>query len=254
MQLNELQSQFLHSLLADSEDVDPDIRANGLSPKCRLQIYRNNFTGVLIDALRSIYPKIVKIVGDAFFNHAADCYLHAYPSVSGDLRNYGKHFAEFISNFAPAQTLSYLPDIARLEWIYHEIFHAAEAPSLNLAELSKISADQYDRIYFYLHPACRLISSDFPLLQIWQLCEHEKNEIVDLNSGGIYLLVARRALEIYFDPITAAEFTFLQALQTNKFFSDACALALEKIPNFDVSACLKKRILDGTIIGFTVNL
>ena len=44
----------------------------------------------------------------------------------------------------------------RLEWGYHGVFHAADAPTLNLTALSLVSAENYYCIKFTLHPASRL--------------------------------------------------------------------------------------------------
>lgn len=254
MRLNKLQFQFLNALLSEVDDsVLSNIRTNGLSVKRRLQIYRNNFVGGLTEALQAIYPKIKQLVGEDFFNYTADCYIHAYPSVSSDLRNYGSHFSEFLRTFSHASSLPYLPDMAQLEWMVHEVFHAGDAPSLNLTTLSTLSTELYNSIRFHLHPASKLFSSIFPILQIWQIClENTNNEkIINLETRGIELLIIRRELEIAFDVLTQPEFAFLSVCSNNGTLTEACDAALKIDSGFDVTTCLQQHILRGNIIGLS---
>ncbi len=253
MQLNNLQSQFRDAMLNETDaSVTSNIRTNGLSTKRRLQIYRNNITAVLTGALQAIYPTIQKLVGEDFFRYTANCYLHAHSSTSGNLHNFGNYFSDFLATFPAASSLPYLPDVARLEWGYHEVFHAADAPTLNLTALSLVSAENYDRIKFTLHPASRLFSSNFPILKIWQLCanENEQDGNVDLGGGGIHLLIVRRDLEIVFEELAVAEYALLLTLSNKHPLVDACDAALKISADFDVTTCLQQHVLRGTIVDF----
>jgi len=40
------------------------------------------------------------------------------------LAEYGDGFADFLAGFAPAQSLPYLADVARLEWAINAAYHA----------------------------------------------------------------------------------------------------------------------------------
>lgn len=252
MQLADLQVRFLNNILDENNnDLTYQIPANGLAATRRFQIYRNNITLGLTTALQAIYPMTQRVVGENFFSYAADRYLHSYPLTSGDLRNYGSHFSQFLRDYTPAQTLPYLPDLANLEWMYHEVFHAADASLLNLTRLSTIAEEQYDSIQFHFHPASRLFSSNFPVLAIWRLCAAQKDEAVDLNDGGVQLLIIRRKLEMYFEPLSKGEFSFLTALSENNSLLAACNCALEIMPDFDLSASLQQHILRGTIVDFS---
>jgi hypothetical protein len=49
------------------------------------------------------------------------------------MAHYGAGFADFIANFPPAAGLPYLADMARLECLYVQVYHAADdAPAMRV--------------------------------------------------------------------------------------------------------------------------
>ncbi len=252
--LHNLQSQFRDTLLTvpNNDLLATQIRANGLQKQRRLQIYRNNVQTGLTDALRAVYPMTQRLIGEACFCFTAQHYLEMYPSTSSSLLDFGNHFPEFVAVFPALQSLPYLTDVARLEGNYHEVFHAADAPNLNLMLLGTISEQDYDTIQFQLHPSSKLFSSSFPILKIWQFCLNNlAEETLELSSEGINLLVIRRNLEIIFEELTTGEFWFLTALSQGKVLKDACEQVLQKVPDFDISTCLQQQILRSNVVSFS---
>jgi hypothetical protein len=81
----------------------------------RLAIYRANAAASVAAALSGAYPVLRQVVGDGFFAGLARGYQRDAPSTSGDLTDYGEHFAGFIDGFPHARSLPYLADLARLE-------------------------------------------------------------------------------------------------------------------------------------------
>jgi hypothetical protein len=219
----------------------------------RLQIYRNNIFIKHTATLKIVYPAIVKLVGENFFNYAADSYINAYLANSHSLNDFGQHFADFLATFPAAAHLLYLPDVARLEWCSHQVYHAADHPLLDVTQLQTIPAEKQALIKFQLHPAAQLFTSDFPILRIWQMCQKENTDdaAIDLAEGGIKLLVIRRDYEVLFEPLSDVEFTFLSTFSQQQNFADACANTLAISANFDIAQCLQQNITRGTIVDFS---
>src|SRR4029077_8861696 len=134
----------------------------------RAAIYRRNVLANLRGALAAAYPVVRRLVGDAFFDEAADRYARAHPSASGDLHRHGEAFAAFLERYAPARDLDYLPDVARLEWIIAQAFHAADARVFDFAALAALPEVERGRIRLDLQPPARLIESPHPILSIWE--------------------------------------------------------------------------------------
>jgi len=253
--LRDLQQGFAGAVLDDASDgFDQAVIANGLTGARRLQIYHNNFYISLTDALVAVYPVISRLVGDEFFRYMARAYIQAHPSVSGNLHDFGDQFALFINGFAPASELVYLSDVAKLEWAYHVVFHAAECAYFDVAKLHQISEQQYEQLTFSLNPASRLLTSDYPILTIWQANQADNfdDSGIDLNTGGSKILVIRRNRQVEFESLSNGEYVFLEALAQGINFSTACKLSIQADPECTVEQYFQNHVQAKTIIDFVV--
>ena len=102
----------------------------------RLQVYRNNVFVSLLQALADVYPVLVRLVGRDYFDQAARRFVREHPSRSGNLHDFGSELPGFLGRLPEAASLPYLPDVAALEWAWHEAFHAGDAPALEAARRS----------------------------------------------------------------------------------------------------------------------
>jgi hypothetical protein len=209
LMLRELQERFAQAVLGRDDTVlGQHVLANGMTGGMtgarRLQVYRNNTLASLTEALAAVYPVVRRLVGEAFFGYTAREYILAHPSVSGNLHDFGGEFAAFLARFPGAAELVYLPDVARVEWAYHQVFHEADPPPLDLAALAGVSPEHYGALRFRLHPASRLLTSPYPVLRIWAVNQEgfEGDQTVDLAEGGVKLLVIRRGLEVMLEPLS----------------------------------------------------
>jgi Putative DNA-binding domain len=147
----------------------PGVRARGLAAERRLQVYRNNLFASLTEVLAAVYPVTRRLVGEAYFGHAARGYIAAHPSRSGDVHRYGGCFAEYLGGCPGSEALVYLPDTARLEWDYHNAFHAEQHSPLDPDDLRAVAPEDYPRLRLMLQPSARLLASDYPVLRIWRV-------------------------------------------------------------------------------------
>lgn len=169
----------------------------------RFDVYRASFESNLCNALRNTYPVVNRLVGEAFFGQAARAYLRAHPSRCGDLHEYGAHFATFLAALDSLGDLPYLPDVARLEWLAHQAFHAADAETLTLGVLTELSPEACAGLC--LLPSVRLMRSEFPVHRIWQVNQESwaGDAVVSLEEGGARLAVSREGLDIVLLPLEA---------------------------------------------------
>ena len=65
----------------------------------RYNVYRNNVTVSLIDALAAIYPAVQRITGVEFFRAMARFHVRATPPTSPLLFEYGRDFPAFIETY-----------------------------------------------------------------------------------------------------------------------------------------------------------
>lgn len=253
--LHKLQGGFRDALLGDDTGLmDTQIRADGLPPEYRLGIYRNNVFTNLREALRALFPVIERLVGKEFFDYTADAYIRLYPSPAGDLNQFGEHLAEFLVDFEPASGLPYLADMAGLEWLVHKVYHAAEHNELAIDQLATLAPEHYGELHFILNPASALFKSTYPLHRIWQVNQpgYAGDPVVNLNAGGVKLLIERRAGLIELQTLNAGEWALLESLAADDVFATACDKALHAEPSFDLGNTLTRLVTQATLADFRI--
>ena len=221
----------------------------------RFDIYRGNARANAAKALAAAYPIVGKIVGGEFFSGLAREYESRFPSVSGDLNDYGESFAAFLAAFAPAQDIPYLADVARLEWRVHRAHYAADAKPFDATRLSSVPAEKQLHLIPRLHPACSLLHSGFPLARIWEAHqESHRGEIdVDFSRRSAAVLVYRPRFRVEVTDIGDAEAAFLAAAQDGATLEAALTAALSLDSSFDLGRSLGEWIGSSVIVDFTLN-
>ncbi len=103
--------------LFDPERTPPAIVSgpNGKAAGKRHNIYRNNVTVSLINALAATFPATQRITGADFFRAMARFHVRATPPKSPLLFEYGHDFPDFIERYEYAQSMPWLADVARIE-------------------------------------------------------------------------------------------------------------------------------------------
>lgn len=247
--LPEAQRLFFAALLdrEHSAAVLPLLR-QGRSPSAaqRLQIYRNNLFEGLSDALRAVFPVLARLVGDDFFRQLARRFIVAYPLRSAQLHGFGRELPALLSTVAA--DWPYLADVAALEWAWHEVYHEADGAPLRPEHLARLPAARHLDLRLALVPAARLVASRYPLLRIWQAHQGEADPVFDLSldDGGVRLLLLRRALEIEFVLLSAAEHAWLAALAAGNTLAEATLAAFEHDAGFDLAAMLGRHLSLGS--------
>jgi len=204
----------------------------------------------LTDALAANFPATCWIVGEEFFRAMAWAYAVLEPPASPILLDYGAGFPGFIARFAPADSLPYLADIARIERAWTEAYHASEARPLDPAMLSCVPQHVGAELCFALHPSVRLVRSQFPALTIWRMNVADGVPApVDLASGGEDTLVARPDAEVEVRSIPAGGAEFIEALAQGHSLLEAAKAGLCVSAGFDLTVNLTALLGAGVFVG-----
>lgn len=237
--------------LLDSEagvPVSLQVRDGG-PPARRFAVYRNNVYAGLIDALAKRFPATAKLVGDAFFRAMAREFVETSPPRSAVLLRYGGDFPDFIGAFPPAAAVPYLADVARLEWVWHEAYHAADAEPLSQEALSALGP-RAENVGFVLHPSLNLVRSAYPVITIWELSMRDgEDEPGRLPAGGEDALVLRPALQVTVRRLPPGGAAFVEALMAGAKLPAAAAIAEEAEPSFDLATNLAGLMRSGAFVG-----
>lgn len=217
----------------------------------RYAVHRNNVTVSLIDALAANFPAVARITGPDFFRAMARAHVRAHPPVSPLLFGYGCDFAAFIAAYPFAQDMPWLPDVARLERLWLDCFHAADAPPLAAEELARIAPGDLADLRFVPHPATRLFRSSWPTVTIFAMNRDGG------TPGPVHDVVAQDALLTRPDdevtvrilPVGAAD--FFAALLGGDSLGAAANAALAIAADFDVAAALGLLVEGGAFTALT---
>ncbi len=247
--LHDLQRDFAGFVFGDSSRVPAGIVANGIAPERRMAVYRNNTQTGLSQALRDTYPVVYRLVGAGFFDRLARAYIGKYPPAAACLLEFGANFAELIAGFAATASLPYLADVARLEWLHHRAYHAAESPAPTLTALHDFGPIDCGELTAKLHPSAGLLESDYPLLPIWlsNQADYLGDPHVNLDAGGCRLLVFRPQWEVEIRPLALAEYRCLAALAGRANLTAAVGAALACDPDFAVEPWLLAGLRSGLL-------
>lgn len=200
----------------------------------RLSLYRGNLSSAWHKTLSSAYPVLQALVGEDFFNGLARAYGKAHPSQSGDLNQFGAHFPDFLRHFPHVAQYPYFPDMAALEWAHHCAHYAADARPVNAADIASLSPEQLDNARLSLHPACRLIASEWAVVEVWQAHQPEwENDFpaqIDHRNHGLIVRPQWKADVLL---LTPGAFAALSGLQQGLALGAALDAALEIEPDFD---------------------
>ena len=248
--LLEVQRAVGRSIIAsDDAPAARYVFADGVPPRARLGIYRNNFVSNVTTALRLSYPAIHRLVGAEFFEGTAHIFISAEPPRRADLDAYGEGFSKFLAGFPPAGALSYLPGVARLEWAVNRALHAPDVEPLDLARLGAVAAADRDRIVFLPHPSVALVEADHPVDAIWRAVLAQDNDAmaaIDLDAGPIRLLVERRATGVEVTRLEEPAWRFAAALCASRLLQTA----IDTAPEVDAAALLAEHFAAGRFIRF----
>ncbi|NWA05139.1 HvfC/BufC N-terminal domain-containing protein [Pseudomonas gingeri] len=224
--------------------------SNGADPASRFAVYRNNVQSSLSNALADSYPVVMQLVGEAFFRAMAGVYVQHCPPASPILNHYGQDFGDFIQDFAPAASVPYLADVARLERLRINAYHAADATPVSPEQLGHYLADPESLITLrmHLHPSLAVLDSAHAVVSLWQAHQGEgRLEQIDPTRGEAALIL-RQHWQVEVFRIDSGTLAFIRSLQNDAPLAQAIAGACEAGAGFDPSQALALLIRHSAII------
>jgi hypothetical protein len=218
----------------------------------RYNVYRNNVTVSLINALAATYPAVQRITGVEFFRAMACFHIRATPPTSPLLFEYGRDFPAFIEGYEHARDMPWLADTARIERAWLDAYHAADAPTLSADVLAAVPSDRLGDVVFAAHPAARIVRSAHPAVAIFAMNRVE-GPITPLRSSAAEdALITRPDMEVAVRLLPPGGAAFLKSLMDGVTLGAAAAAAFAETPSFDLPANIAGMIEAGvfTTIDF----
>jgi Putative DNA-binding domain len=211
----------------------------------RFNVYRNNVSHSLTQALAAKFPVIRRLVGDAFFAGMARVFADAHRPKSPVLMLWGEAFPDFLAAFPPLAAYPYMTDVARIEVARGVAYHAADCTPLAAAALDALAAAGGDGP-LYLHPSVQVITSAHPAFTLWH--GHQPGQTPGSLAGKgpeCALILRDRTFDVTVHAIGRDAAAMIAALRAGQTLLAAAALH----PTHDPSPLLALLFQAGALVA-----
>jgi hypothetical protein len=195
----------------------------------RFNVYRNNVSHSLTQALVVKFPVIVRLVGADFFAQMAQIFAATHRPGTPVLMLWGDEFPAFLADFVPIAAYPYMADVARIEVARGRAYHAADSTPLPAAALAALGAAGGDGPV-HLHPSVQVIRSAHPVFTLWHTHQPGQTPANIAGRGAENALILRdAACDVAVHAIGDGDATMIAALQGGEtlLYAAASALAAE---------------------------
>lgn len=233
-----------------------DFAHGGGEAERRMAVHRNTFIVSLVDALADAFPVSQALVGEPFFRAMARERVLADPPRSPVLTDYARGMPDFIAAFAPAASVPYLADVARIEALRIQAYHAADAAPLPHAAYHALlaSPSSLHRTRAVLHPACAWFRSPHAACTLWEahqdLARPSDAALEDVDATRAEdTLVARPGLDVVVQCLPAGALELLDALRDGLTLGHAFQQARRAVPLLDDGALFAVLVVQGLVVA-----
>lgn len=234
--------EWMQAVISHPGEIDEALRAapglraeevirpsSTLSPAERLAIYQGMYPLRMEEALRSDYPGLAHLVGDAAFTALVRAYVAAWPSRSYTLNRLGDQLPEFLRDGGGGlRRPDLLADLATLERAFSQVFDAEETPSLTEAEIAAVAPEAWADAVLEPIAALRLLALRYPV-GLWLdaiKAEGEEHRHPRLARKDSRLVVYRRRYAVYREELDKSAHALLADLVAGRPLGEAVEAAL----------------------------
>lgn len=200
-------------------------------------VYRNSVLKGCIDALQANFPSVSGLTGEAFFREMARQYALVEPPREGALIRYGEFFPAFIATYLPAAEVTYLADVARLDWLWLEVFCAENSPTLEIKTLADLAPERVAEQRLTLRHGVRWHwHLSLPIFTLWHFNRYQTAPPENIQWQGEGVLLVMHQQNIVAEPISRGGAVFLAACRDGANLTSASEQALVTEPTLDIGA------------------
>jgi hypothetical protein len=232
------------SLATLQRQLQAAITADGAPPPLRghlggLAVYRHAWRARLVEALRTNYPVLHRVLGDAAFAALADDYMAAHPSRRRSIRWFGHRLPAFVAAHIERLPHPSLADLTRFEWAICLAFDAADHPPLGFETLAATGAQAWPALRFSLQPGAALLALSWSVAPVWRAlseAEDANTPVPPPEPLAHHVLVWRRGLTPAWRSLPPLEARLLEAIAAGACFGQLCEHALARVGEADAAA------------------
>ena len=125
----------------------------------------------------------------------------------------GRHLPAFLADYPLTRELPFLPDLARLEWLVVQAFHAFDQPPADLTGIASLSSEDVEQRRIVFQPSVGLVALAWPILDIWTARTTPRTGIsINVVNRPQRVLVFRQGEQVRCEHLSELEHALLSAL------------------------------------------
>ena len=245
------QTLFRTALLAPDHPIPGGLSdGNARAAGARFNVYRNNVSVSLTEAMHASFPVITKLLSTENMDGLSGLFLRQHPPSNPLMMFYGVEFPDFLAGMEQLAHLGYLPDVARLELAMHQSYHARDTTPIQPEMLAQTDPEDLMNSTVDLAPTLKTLRSDWPIHDIWRFNMEPDAPIP--QPGPQDVIVTR----VEFDPepslLGLGGAIWINALQDGQTIGAAHETALASHPEFDLGATLGLLLQGGAVTSLSL--
>lgn len=223
----------------------------GDAGEVRVSVYANGYPARVRESLAETYEAVHHVLGDERFLELVQSYALRYPSNDYNINYVGRHLPEFLEGSPLTKDFPFLVDLARLERLIWNAFHAFDGPPLAPGELAGIPMEDWETARIVFQPSVSLMTSRWPVLDIWRLRHSAPEEAAKSNreERPQRILVGRKEDQVRCELLDPDPYRLLEGLLRGESLGALCERLAEETAGetLPVTAWFSRWVQDGLI-------
>jgi hypothetical protein len=207
----------------------------------------------LLDCLSEEFPATLAVLGADNFAALVKGYLLMYPPTEPSILYAGRYLADFLGNHPFAGRWPFIAELARLERAVLDVFHAPDAPALDVEALRVVPSEEWPAVKLQTHPAVEIVHCKWRSADVLQALEQGR-EWNNPEHEDTSVLVWRQNALVYYRSLERLEQDALVIVAEGASFAaicDAVAAGAEETNHVALIGRLMARWLADGIIAAT---
>jgi hypothetical protein len=113
-----------------------------------------------------------------------------------------------------------------------------------------VAPEHYPSLQFFLNPSVFLLSSEYPIADIWLANQADNDGSVELQTGKFYTLIQRHDYQVTVTTLNTEQWAFLTAIEQGMSFGSIC----ESLTELNVGGLLQQFIAQSVLVDFNQGL
>lgn len=212
-----------------AELLDVVVAGGTLDAAAALGVYRSGYVARLTEQLGETYATVWRVLGDEAFFALCGRYIAAHASTSYNLSDYGREFPACLESDVATVAEPYLPELARFELAFHDLFHEAAHSAVGAAALAAIG--DLAGVRLQIGSAVRLIACEYAVHELFRHRGESQAPAVALQRPQ-WMLLYKHGDDVMARELDAASFAALDALSRGLDVGAAIDAAVARAADF----------------------